>query len=325
MTVKMRWLKEKIDRWAIRAAANSLPKLPADPAHRTEVEAALARPELFVPPETTPRVQLNPDFSFQFPSSVKTPFPVNNTVHGRIFAAAGDWRAKPSVALVHGWNAEQHYLQILPRLAGSLVNAGMNGVLMELPYHLHRRPTRGEPITDFISEDIPRMLQATTQAVADMNALLRWLKSQGSPATALWGFSLGAWLAGLHLCTSTAQDAAVLVTPVSNLDQAVRNLEFCHPIRRALSVVPVDLQRLNLASQQPKISSGRILLVEGLYDQFVPGSGYPELAGAWHIENWLRVPQSHISILVSRSATRQCIAWLREQHFDSLACSRGCR
>ena len=309
----MRWLKEQIDRWAIRAAANSLPKLPADPAQRFQVETALARRDLFVPPETTPQIQLNPDFSFQFRSSVQTPFAPNNTVHGRIFPTMGDWRNKPGTVLVHGWNAEQHYLNVLPRVARSLARSGLNGVLLELPYHLHRRPARGEQITDFISENIPRMLEATTQAVADLNAILRWLKSEGSPSTALWGFSLGAWLAGLHLCASAAQDAAVLVTPVSNLEQAIRDLEFCHPIRTALSAAPVDLHRLNLPAQDPRISPDRILLLEARYDQFVPAGSYSELARAWHIEKWLQVPQSHISILASRSAMRQCIGWLREQ------------
>jgi dienelactone hydrolase len=308
----MRWLKEQIDRWAIRAAANSLPKLPADPAQRSEVETALARPDLFVPPETTPHVQLNSDFSFQFASSVRTPFAPNNTVHGRLSPAADDWRTKPSVVLVHGWNAEQHYLTVLPRVAQSLVRAGMNGVLVELPYHLHRRPARGEQITNFISENIPRMLEATAQAVADLNAVLWWLKSEGSPSTALWGFSLGAWLAGLHLCASATQDGVVLVTPVSNLEEAIRDLEFCHPIRTALSVVPANLRRLNLPSLEPKISANRILLVEAQYDQFVPAHSYHELARAWHIEKWLRVRQSHISILVSLPTTRQCIDWLRD-------------
>lgn len=306
----MRWLKEQIDRWAIRAAANSLPKVPADAAQRQEVEAALNRSDLFVPSEVVPRVQLNSDFSFQFASSIETPYPGNNVVHGRFFPVPNGWRDKAGVVLIHGWNAEQHYLSVLPRVARSLCRAGFNALLVELPYHLHRRPGRGEQITNFISENIPRMLQATTQAVADLNGVLRWLKAEGSPATALWGFSLGAWLAGLHLCTSAAQDAAILLTPVSNLEKAIRDLEFCHPIRTALSVAPVDLRPLNLHAQQPKISANRILLVEARYDQFVSSKSYDELARAWQIRDWLRVPQSHISILISRSTTQRCIHWL---------------
>ena len=184
---------------------------------------------------------------------------------------------------------------------------------MELPYHLHRRPARGERVTNFISENIPRMLEATAQAVADLNALLHWTKSQGNPAAALWGFSLGGWLVGLHLCASAAQDAALLATPVSDLEGAVRDLEFCHPIRAALAVAPMEMRPLNLTSRQPKIAPDRILLVESEFDQFVPTQTYVELARAWGIRTWQKVPQSHISILVSRSAMRQSIEWLEQQ------------
>jgi dienelactone hydrolase len=309
----MRWLKQKIDRWAISAAAKSLPRVPPDPGQRRQVELALAREDLFIPPERIPEVRVASDFSWQFDSSVKTPFHRNNTVYGKLFPALPDWSEKPGVVLVHGWNAEAHYTKVVPRIGKALARAGINGIAIELPYHLHRRPAREERITDFISENIPRMLEATTQAIADLNAILLWLKTRGSPQTALWGFSLGGWLAGLHLCASGAQDAAVLTTPVSNLEQAVRELEFCHPIRSALEVCPVELRPLNLSSRRPKIAPERVLLVEGRYDQFVPHSSYTELAEAWGIENWNVVPQSHLSILVSRRATRTCIAWLTAQ------------
>ena len=232
----MRLLKQQIDRWAIRAAAKSLPRLAPRPDQAAEVTALLARPDLFQPPESTPAATLRPDGLFEFPSSVRTPFPRNNVVHGRIFPVARDWRSRPSVVMVHGWNAEVHYTAVLPKVARALNRRGLNGVSMELPYHLQRRPVQGEQISNFISEDIPRMLEATTQAVADLNGLIHWLKGQGSPAVASWGFSLGGWLAGLHLSASPAQDAAVLLTPVSNLERAVRQLEFCHPIRAALAV-----------------------------------------------------------------------------------------
>lgn len=306
----MRWLKEQIDLWAIRAAAKFLPRIAADPNQRAEVELALTRTDLFVPPETVPVVSLRPDFSFTFKSSVKTPFPKNNTVHGRLFPAGDNWRKRPSVLLVHGWNAEAHYTSVMPRIGRLLASRGINGATMELPYHLHRRPALGEAMTNFISENIPRMLEATSQAVADLNGILCWLKQEGSPGTALWGFSLGGWLTGLHLCRSEAQDAAVLTTPVANLEQAVRELEFCHPIRAALQVAPVDLQSLNLAAGNPRIAPEKILLIEARYDRFVPGETYIALARSWGIKEWPRVAQSHLSILISRRVTSDCVEWL---------------
>src|SRR5262249_18113798 len=147
----------------------------------------------------------------------RTPFVRNNFVHGRLFPTDSEWRKKPAVLLAHGWNSEMHYLSVLPSVAHRLNRRGLNALLMELPFHLQRRPGRDEAMTNFISENIPRMLEATAQAVADLNGTLHWLKNQGCPSTALWGFSLGGWLVGQHICASAAQDLAILATPVMDL------------------------------------------------------------------------------------------------------------
>jgi dienelactone hydrolase len=300
----MRALKQRIDQWAIRAAAKSLPCPSPDPNQGEEARQLLADAGFLRPKEVCPSVKLGT-------STVTTASDKNNLVHGRLDPAGADWKKRPSVLLVHGWNAELHYLHVLPFVARALRKRGMNGVLMELPCHMQRRPARGEPMRDFISDNIPQMLIAARQAIADMNAVLVWLKAQGSPMTALWGFSLGAWLAGLHLCLSGAQDAAVLTTPVISLERAVRELEFCHPIRAALAAAPMDINPLNLEASRPSISGDRILLVQGDYDRFVPSETYDQLMRAWNLRPCQRVLESHISILVSRSATRQSIDWLR--------------
>lgn len=306
----MRFFKVQADRWAIRTAARLLPRVPPEPVNPAEIMALLSDPCAFVPSEIAPRLEVRKDRSFEFESTVQTSYACNNRVHGKFYAISGEWRKHSSVVLVHGWNAETHYLSILPNVARDLNRRGFNAVLLELPYHLHRRPPRGEKVTNFISENIPRMLEAVRQAVADMNSVVCWLKAEGSPAVALWGYSLGGWLVGLHATASAAQDAAVLMTPVSNLQRAVAELEFCHPIRAALEVNPADLQPLNLGARRPRIDPRQIHLVEARYDQFVPGETYRELASAWKIQTWSVVPQAHISLLVSRKVTQQTIAWL---------------
>ena len=165
---------------------------------------------------------------------------------------------------------------------------------------------------DFICDNIPGMLHATRQALADIHSLLRWARAQGCPATGLWGFSLGAWLAGLHVCHAANQDAAILTTPVSNLERGIAELPFCFPIRAALGVAPVPLGRLNLQSLRPAIQPDRILVSQGLYDLFVPPETYSTLADAWNLSGWEAVAQSHISILASPRTMRGNVAWLKE-------------
>jgi len=54
-------------------------------------------------------------------------------------------------------------------------------------------------------------------------------------------------------------------------------------------------------------------VVEALYDQFVPAETYPDLARAWQLPHWERLPQSHITILFSRRSMKRIIEWLEEQ------------
>jgi pimeloyl-ACP methyl ester carboxylesterase len=305
----MKSWKQRLDQFVISAAARSLPPPCPDPGQCAEAEELARNAELFIPPEIPADITFSPHGDvFHFKSTVSSPSEKNNLVRGRLFRAGEDWQRRPFLLVVHGWNAELHYRRICPLLARGLNRRGMNAALIQLPFHMERRP--GGRHADFICDNIPGMLNATRQAIADFNALLVWAKQQGCPKTALWGFSLGGWLAGLHLCASAAQDAAVLAIAVSNLERAIRDLEFCHPIRAALGVAPIDASRLNLATLKPRIAPERILLVEAIYDMFVPSETFREVAGAWGISEWKKVPQSHISSLFSPRTMREIMDWL---------------
>ena len=306
----MRGLKRWIDRGAINVAAKSLAPGKPDDARVLRAREMLAHPELLRPIEETAKFTCGAKGEFQFDSTVRSGAGRNDTVHGRLFFAGESWAAKPLVVLVHGWNAELHYLYVLPLVARALNRRGLNAALIELPFHLHRRPLERNGMRDFISDDLPGMLMATRQALSDIHALGRWAKAQGCPSVGVWGFSLGAWLTGLYICQTDLPHAAVLTTPVSNLSCAVRDLPFCHPIRSGLNGSELNLTALNLTHHRPQINPAAIQLVESSYDLFVPKDSYRELADAWGLQNWNTQKQGHISVLISRKAMKQSITWL---------------
>jgi len=79
------------------------------------------------------------------------------------------------------------------QLAVQLKEARVNTATLELPYHLQRRP-RTDRLT-FYLHDLPSMLQATQQAIADTRALCRWLGEQGLHRHCLWDSTWACWLA----------------------------------------------------------------------------------------------------------------------------------
>jgi len=304
------FLVRPLDRLAIRGATASVPVV-EQRGDIAALEELLRRPDLFTTPVEPARdLTFQSRHAFQFTSPIEPSAPENKIVHGKFFPAGRNWQGKPSVILLHGWNGELGYWRQFPYLAWRLNRHGLNAAMFELPYHAQRKPQSGDGIRNFISHDLVRMIEATQQALADARALLGWLKAQGSPCVGFWGISLGAWLAGLLACHEPRTAGAVLMTPVNRMDRAIRELDFCKPIRRSLDGAAISLDRLNLLYHRPLIPPEKILLVQSRYDLFAPPETVEELWHAWNHPQMWRVRHGHISILMSLPVMERTVRWI---------------
>ena len=318
----LKGVKQRIDRVVIRMAAGTMPPAQPRAGQLAEAAAILESPQFLRPPGLPAPVALAPaGHDFTFPSAIASPWPANNRVVGKLFRCPGEWQTRPLILLVHGWNAELQYRYQFPLLARGFVRRGINAAMLQLPFHGPRRPRTPGAVRNFISDDIPVMLRATEQAVADLEGFLLWARAQGCPAVGIWGFSLGAWLAGLLLCVGKPPAAAALTTPVSNLEEVIAGLDFCEPIRRALGHARFDLSRLNLPSCHPGLDPSQILITQSDYDLFVSPSSLHRLEEAWNHPRIWRVPHGHISVLLAWRVLRRTALWLAA----ALGASRPCR
>jgi len=309
-----RRLTEPLDVLAIRSACTSV-RIGEGPAeHLEEAQAMLADENFFWPagvPSAEPKFYSPRDFRFS--SLLSGTSPENDLVWGRFFRTGKNWKQKPSVLLVHGWNGELGYLYQFPFLARLLARRGVNAVMIELPYHAHRRPNGLQTINNFISHDLRCMLSATRQAIADCRSVIGWLHDQGSPQIGIWGISLGAWLSGLVSATEPRTAFTILMSPVVRLDYAIRDLPFCEPIRHSLAGRSFDVSSLNLLSHHPFPSPTNILIIESIHDLFAKVSTIEELWQAWGRPDIWRLPHGHISILMSLKAMLRAVAWIRKR------------
>jgi dienelactone hydrolase len=300
----MDWFSIQLARFSVHVAA-------ADPVQVDGAQRLLAAPDLFLASAAAlPDVQFSGAHDFRFVSPLESRWPANNMVHGRFFAAARSWRGSPTVILLHGWNAESTYRTLFPYLAWRLNRAGLNAAMIELPYHSRRKPRGAGAVRNFLSNDLVHVLEATRQSVADARALVAWLTAEGSPAVSLWGFSLGAWLSGLVVCTNSQISRAVLTTPVSRIDRVIDELDFCKAIRQRLDGVELCLDPLNLVSHRPAILPENILLVASEHDLFAPIETIEELRRAWGGAAMWRTPHGHISALMSAPIMERTVNWL---------------
>ena len=307
-------LTRSLDRLVIRLAAATMSSHERHPPHAEEAEALLEDPDFFCDFARSPNdLVFIGGNAFQFRSRVSTPWENNNLVHGKLFCCGENWQQFPTVILLHGWNDELGYRFRLPFCAALLRRKKVNAVVLELPYHLQRRPSAPGAITDFISEDLFRMVEATRQSIADTRALLNWFTGQGCTRIGLWGTSLGAWLGGLMLCHEPQIDFAVLTIPIAKLERVIADLAFCAPIRKSFANCDLSLAKLNLVSHRPLISSENILIQEAEDDLFAAKDAIEEFWRAWGQPEIWRLRHGHISILMSVPLMVRTARWIAEK------------
>jgi dienelactone hydrolase len=303
------FITKPLDRIAMRSACGSVRPSPDGDCHVEEALAMLKRPDFFAPDVAPAKLEEGPRDTFRFPSPFESSVPANNIVPGRMFLTGRDWQRKPSVILLHGWNAETQYDWIFPFWGQLLARAGVNAFAFELPYHSSRRPRDPQVIRNFLSGDLSHVMRVTHQALADTRALGRWLYDNGAPCVGLWGVSLGAWLSGLAIAHQPEFDSAVLLTPVVRMDRALRELPFCEPIRDQLTRHEHAFTPLNLITHAPPVDPRRVLVVASQHDLFAPRETIDELERAWRPEVW-RVPHGHITALIATHIIRRIVKWM---------------
>lgn len=305
-----RFLARPLDRLAIRSACGSVLPSPDGQIRAREAAELLRRADFFSPTVDAARLEFTSKQNFIFASPLRSASENNNIVRGRFEPTARNWQTRPSIILLHGWNAELQYRWLFPFWAQLLARAGVNAFRFELPLHGARRPTEPGAIKNFLSGDLLHVMRATHQALAEIRALALWLRAQGSPTVGLWGVSLGAWLAGLAAAHQPELDLAILLTPVVRMDRALRDLPFCDAIREEVRGIDESLfHPLNLVAHPARLSPKQTLIVASDLDLFASPETIHELVAAWRSECW-RFQHGHISILLASRIMRRIVKWI---------------
>jgi pimeloyl-ACP methyl ester carboxylesterase len=306
-----------IDRAVIRMARLRLEKRVRQNSRSEEALILPAEPDFFggeVKPPAHLDFSGSHDFTshdFTCDSPMQGVAPECRRIHGKFYRCDDQWRKRPVVIMLHGWNGENCYRYLFPLLALRCRRNGISLMSFVLPCHGRRRAPSG-PGNDFISPDLAAMVLSTHQAIADAQALIAWLRQEGCGPIGLWGISLGAWLAGLLACNDDRVSFAVLMTPIVRMDRAIEELEFCAPIRQSLAGREVPFRGLNLSDHHPRMHRRNLLLVEGRHDLFAPRAWVEELYEAWGRPRIERFHHGHISMLISPKAMVRALLFVRE-------------
>ena len=266
----------------------------------------------FIPAESKPaELEFKSKIHFRFPSPRPCEFSENNVVHGRLYRRAKDWRKFPAIILLHGGGDFLNHRYRFPLMVPAIQRAGFNAATLVAPYHFQRRVRRIEAF------DHLRVAEAFAQAVAEIRALTGWLLDQGCPSVALFGISLGGWLAGLAATRDMRLKAVVLAVPgVRRNYRATRGERILWtPMRKALerqkaAREALDKTPMSLTLRQPVIPKENILLIQGRYDLLVEAEQTEELWQKWKRPEIWRLPHGHISWMLAPGVTDRVLRWL---------------
>lgn len=189
--------------------------------------------------------KLKPARFLRFTSPVRTPYPENDCVNARWYAAPPErMEGKPRRAMIvmPQWNADAFSHNVLCSLFNRF---GISALRLSKPFHDIRRPVETERSDYAVSSNIGRTLTAGRQAVVDVRCCLDWLESQGYEQFGILGTSLGscyAFIASAHdprLRVNAFNHASMSFGDVAWTGQSTRH------IRAAFAEAGLTQQRLH--------------------------------------------------------------------------------
>ena len=218
-------------------------------------------------------------------------------------------RPRPWVVAIHGFATGYPFMDLVGLHALHLHrDLGLNVVMPVLPLHGPRKITRmsGEA---FLSFDLVNTIHGLSQAVWDIRRVLGWVRAQGAPRVALYGVSLGAYVASLLATVDDGADAIVAGIPVVDLPEMFRSQSPHHIRLRAVEHEILDgnaekvhrvVSPLALA---PRVAPEHRFIFAGLGDRMAPPPQAHALWRHWGEPEIFWYGGNHVGYLWSKQVT----------------------
>jgi pimeloyl-ACP methyl ester carboxylesterase len=255
-------------------------------------------------------------YDVHFPSAIASPWIENNTVYGRFYKTKRAPSA-PTIVVLHGWLVFSYAW--FSKICRKLAEAGINGLIIQLPYHMNRQPPGSRYSGEYsINGELMRSIEMIRQAVSDTRSVVNWVKATPTSPIGIWGISLGGWIGGILAAVEPRLDVAVLMIPAIRPDDVIWYSKLCPAFRAVASSAGITYEQLHEALKivtptyfRPCLPPDRILLMEAEWDLAVRPHTIEELWEAWGHPRLLRYPHSHISIVFSARALEDGVSFIR--------------
>lgn len=148
-------------------------------------------------------------------------FPENLTAHARWFRGRSP---RPVLVCIHGFAGGAFALEEKVFGVRAFLEQGLDVVLFQLPFHGRRRPASGPFTTWFPSPHLVRTNESFGQAIADLRALVGWLRARDAPRVSVLGMSLGGYVTALYATLEPTLDAVIPMIPLTDMPRLMWSL-----------------------------------------------------------------------------------------------------
>jgi hypothetical protein len=255
-----------------------------------------------------------------FPSPYASGFPENDRASFKWFRSSPD--ATTAVVFAPGWpRADQAFEE---RVARRLVRRGIDVALLTVPFHQARTPAGAYSGEFFISSNPLWTIENVRQFVAEIRAVMRWLRARYS-SVGVAGLSSGAIPAGLaahcdvvdfYVPIMSASDLAGLMWS-SSITAGIRAQLLAHGVTRD------DLERYwgiaDLARIRTRLDSARVLQILTRYDDIIPFEFQEALWVALGQPARAILPTSHFGIVFFADTIARLISEFAERQMPAKA------
>lgn len=141
-------------------------------------------------------------------------FPENLTAHARWFRARSP---RPVLICLHGFAGGPFAFEEKVFGVRAFLDAGLDVVLFQLPFHGRRKPG-GRPLaTWFPSPHLVRTNETFGQAIHDLRQLVAFLRARDAPGVSVIGMSLGGYTTALLASVEPSLTAAIPMIPLTDM------------------------------------------------------------------------------------------------------------
>jgi pimeloyl-ACP methyl ester carboxylesterase len=210
---------------------------------------------------------------------------------------------------IHGFGMGHPFMDFGAFPTSLHTELGYNLVLPTLPLHGHRKVTRmsGEA---FLSFDLVNSVHGLTQSIWDIRRLISWIRAQSAAPIAVYGVSLGAYVASLLATIEPGLDRVLAGIPASDFPSLFRSHSPPHIQLRAveheiLGGTAEDVHRVVSPLAMPALlPRERLFIFAGQGDRVVRPEQARALWQHWEEPTILWYPAGHVAYLLSSEVHR---------------------